>query len=77
MEQHVRFQHREFGRDLVEQLHARPGSRRYQSEHDTSQKVNLSAGGGTLAEHFTGREYDLINKSLKTLGAALIGLPPP
>jgi hypothetical protein len=34
-------------------------------------------GGGTLAEHFTGREYDLINKSLKTLGAALIGLPPP
>jgi hypothetical protein len=34
-------------------------------------------GGGTLAEHFTGREYDLISKSLKKLGAALIGLPPP
>jgi hypothetical protein len=34
-------------------------------------------GGGTLAEHFTGREYDLINKSLKKLGAALIELPPP
>jgi hypothetical protein len=34
-------------------------------------------GGGTLREHFTGREYVLINKSLKKLGAALIGLPPP
>ncbi len=34
-------------------------------------------GGGTLAEHFTGREYVLINASLKKLGAALIGLPPP
>jgi hypothetical protein len=34
-------------------------------------------GGGTLAEHFTGREYVLINESLKKLGAALIALPPP
>jgi hypothetical protein len=33
-------------------------------------------GGGTLAEHFTGREYVLINKSLKELGAAFIGLQP-
>ncbi len=33
-------------------------------------------GGGTLAEHFTGREYVLINNSLKELGAAFIGLQP-
>jgi hypothetical protein len=33
--------------------------------------------GGTLAEHFTGREYVLVNESLKKLGAALIELPPP
>lgn len=32
-------------------------------------------GGGTLAKHFTGREYVLINASRKKLGAALIGLP--
>src|SRR5262249_17253948 len=34
------------------------------------------SGGGTLAEHLTGREYVLINESLKELGAAPIGLPP-
>ncbi len=33
-------------------------------------------GGGTLAEHFTGREYVLRNKSLRELGAAFIGLQP-
>ena len=34
-------------------------------------------GGGTLLEHFTGREYVLFNQSLKELGAALIALTPP
>jgi hypothetical protein len=33
--------------------------------------------GGTLAEHFTGREYVLINEPLRELGAALIALSPP
>jgi hypothetical protein len=33
-------------------------------------------GGGTLTQHFTGREYVLLNKSLQDLGAAFIALQP-
>lgn len=33
-------------------------------------------GGGTLAAHFTGREYVLSNKPLRELSAAFIALPP-